>query len=380
MNSNENAAPTVEIGEANFDREVRNATQPVLVEVRNQLYRHIYYLSRSFHNKPRTGDLISRLISYVGLLQGLAVPTRAKALILAGMFALMFWLMFSLNWRFALVALFAPWSRPCQVLRPVLDEIAAAYPRSINQQNEQIMKTHKIQNTQNPIGSSPLRKGALLAGLLFLGLAVSGLAAERDNLDQRIRNLADKFEAMQAKPGKRISPEVLRNAQGIILLDGTKAGLLFAYQHAGGVAMVKDSRTGEWGSASFVGANEASQGLLIGGERSVTVIVITNADAIWSLVGPIIKFGGEASGTAGNATGKTEGVISSVEQPATVYRDSRGLYAGAAIKGGAIWPDADANLALYGQPLSAKEILFDGKVKPTAAGKELAQRISESSK
>ena len=144
--------------------------------------------------------------------------------------------------------------------------------------------------------------------------------------------------------------------------------------------MVKDSRTGEWGSASFVGANEASQGLLIGGERSLTVIVITNADATFALVGPAIKFGGEASGTAGNATGKTEGVISPVEQPATVYRDSRGLYAGAAIKGGAIWPDTDANLAYYGLPLSAKEILFDGKVKPTAAGKELAQRISESSK
>ena len=113
MNSNENAAPTVEIGEANFDREVRNATQPVLVEVRNQLYRHIYYLSRSFHNKPRTGDLISRLISYVGLLQGLAVPTRVKALIFAGMFALMFALMFWLNWRFAMKALLAPGSRPC---------------------------------------------------------------------------------------------------------------------------------------------------------------------------------------------------------------------------------------------------------------------------
>ncbi len=243
------------------------------------------------------------------------------------------------------------------------------------------MKTHKRQNSQGLTGSSSLfRTLSLLSCLLFLGLAGSGLAAERDNLDQRIRNLADRFEAMQAKSGKRISPEVLRKAQGIILLDGTKAGLLFAYQHAGGVAMVKDSRTGEWGSASFVGANEASQGLLIGGERSLTVIVITNADAIWSLVGPIIKFGGEASGTAGNATSKTEGVISSVEQPATVYRDSHGLYAGAAIKGGAIWPDTDANLAYYGLPLSAKEILFDGKVKPTAAGKELAQRISESSK
>ncbi len=367
----------MEIGEANFDREVLNARQPVVVE----LYRHVRYLSLWFHNKARTGDLVSRLIRYVGLVQGLVVPMRVKALILVGMFALMFALMFWLNWRFAMKALLAPGSRPCQVLMPVLEEIAAAYPRSINQPNKQIMKTHKRQNSQGLTGSSSLfRTLSLLSCLLFLGMAGSGLAAERDNLDQRFRNLADRFEAMQAKPNKRISPEVLRKAQGIILLDGTRAGFLFAYQHAGGVAMVKDSRTGEWGAASFVGANEASQGLLVGGERSLTVIVITNADAAFALVGPVIKFGAEASSTAGNAAGRSEGVISAVEQPAMVYSDSRGLYAGGAIKGGAIWPDADANLALYGQPLSAKEILFDGKVKPTAAGKELAQRISEACK
>src|SRR5882672_5353525 len=39
---------------------------PVLVEVCNQLYLHVYYLSLSFHNKTRTGDLVSRFISYVG--------------------------------------------------------------------------------------------------------------------------------------------------------------------------------------------------------------------------------------------------------------------------------------------------------------------------
>ena len=85
----------------------------------------------SFHNKARTGDLVSRSIRYVGLVQGLVVPMRVKALILVGMFALMFALMFCLNWRLALVALLAPLSRPCQVLGPVLDEIAAADPRSM---------------------------------------------------------------------------------------------------------------------------------------------------------------------------------------------------------------------------------------------------------
>jgi ATP-binding cassette subfamily B protein len=77
----------------------------VLAQVRLQLYRHIQYLSLSFHTKARTGDLVIRVISDVGLLQDVVVtavlPMLGKSLILAGMVALMFWL----NWRLTLVAL-----------------------------------------------------------------------------------------------------------------------------------------------------------------------------------------------------------------------------------------------------------------------------------
>src|SRR5258708_1242773 len=77
----------------------------VLTKVRTQLYRHVQYLSLSFHTKARTGDLVVRVISDVGLLQDVVVtavlPMLAKSLILAGMVVLMFWL----NWKLALVAL-----------------------------------------------------------------------------------------------------------------------------------------------------------------------------------------------------------------------------------------------------------------------------------
>jgi len=77
----------------------------VLAQVRLQLYRHIQYLSLSFHSKARTGDLVVRVISDVGLLQDVVVtavlPMIGKSLILAGMIVLMFWL----NWKLALAAL-----------------------------------------------------------------------------------------------------------------------------------------------------------------------------------------------------------------------------------------------------------------------------------
>jgi ATP-binding cassette subfamily B protein len=77
----------------------------VLRKVRAQLYRHVQYLSLSFHTRAKTGDLVVRVISDVGMLQEVAVsallPTLAKALIVSGMILLMFFL----NWRLALIAL-----------------------------------------------------------------------------------------------------------------------------------------------------------------------------------------------------------------------------------------------------------------------------------
>jgi len=76
----------------------------VLRAVRSQLYRHVQYLSLSFHTQAKTGDLLVRVISDVGLLQDVAVsaliPTVAKALIVAGMIGLMC----CMNWQLALIA------------------------------------------------------------------------------------------------------------------------------------------------------------------------------------------------------------------------------------------------------------------------------------
>jgi len=76
----------------------------VLRKVRSQLYRHVQYLSLSFHSKAKTGDLVVRVISDVAMLQDVAVtaliPTIAKVLIVTSMVGLMFYL----NWQLALIA------------------------------------------------------------------------------------------------------------------------------------------------------------------------------------------------------------------------------------------------------------------------------------
>src|SRR5213592_4709874 len=94
----------------------------VLTQVRSQLYRHVQYLSLSFHTKARTGDLVVRVIGDVGMLQDVAVtallPLLGRLLILVGMVAVMFWL----NWTLTLIALavFPPfWLRNVKLMQRI---------------------------------------------------------------------------------------------------------------------------------------------------------------------------------------------------------------------------------------------------------------------
>jgi ATP-binding cassette subfamily B protein len=77
----------------------------VLRKVREQLFRHVQYLSLSFHTRARTGDLVMRVINDVGMLQDVAVtallPLIAKGLVVLGMIGLMF----AMNWKLALLAI-----------------------------------------------------------------------------------------------------------------------------------------------------------------------------------------------------------------------------------------------------------------------------------
>jgi lipid-binding SYLF domain-containing protein len=224
--------------------------------------------------------------------------------------------------------------------------------------------------------SSLIMKRTLIASMT-LALAATAFAIDKAELDQRVRTLTAKFESLQRQPDKSIPADILRKAKGIVLLDRTKAGFLFAYQGGGGVALARDPGTQEWSSVAFVSATEASLGFQIGGEQTFFVILLMNTNVTRLLTEPNFDFGGEARGTAGDASTGVEGSLNKPEQPVLVYDDRKGLYGGVAIKGGAIAPDNDANRLYYEQFVAVRDILFDKKVRPTEASNELTAKISE---
>jgi SH3 domain-containing YSC84-like protein 1 len=216
----------------------------------------------------------------------------------------------------------------------------------------------------------------VIAALIVLSVAWTAAALDKPELEQRARKLLLKFEQMQQKPDKSVPANVLSKAQGIILLDRTKAGFVFAYQGGTGLAIVKDKK-GKWGPVAFMEANEGSVGFQIGGQQSFVVIVLMTAESTKLLTESTFEVGGEARGTAGDTSSGVDASVVSTTQPILVYDDRQGLFGGAALKGGAIAPDDEANLLYYGQPLTTKEILFDRKVKATETATTLARKLNE---
>jgi lipid-binding SYLF domain-containing protein len=205
-------------------------------------------------------------------------------------------------------------------------------------------------------------------GLMMATVAMRALCADKAELDQRIHTLTSRFEAMQQQQDKMIPPDRLANAHGIVLVDPAK----------GGVALVKDSKSGEWSPAAFVRADPASLGAQAGAEPGFSIVLLMDPGATMMLTGASGEYGSEAVPTRADPPGVSP--AAKQQHSVLVFDENRGLNSGATIKPGAITPDNEANQAYYDKPVSLKEILFDKQVKPAEPSKELAAKITGFSK
>jgi ABC-type multidrug transport system fused ATPase/permease subunit len=88
-----------------YTRVMGNVGRDVIFALRRKLFAHMQRLSLRFHDRQRTGDLITRLTTDIQNIQDIiatgTIELVSHGLLLSGMAVLMFWL----NWRFALASL-----------------------------------------------------------------------------------------------------------------------------------------------------------------------------------------------------------------------------------------------------------------------------------
>ncbi len=211
----------------------------------------------------------------------------------------------------------------------------------------------------------------LLAAVVLTG-ALPAYAVKLSTLDKRLIRSAESFENVVESKTGNIPPDLLRRAQGILILRNYEAGFWFGGKGGAGVAMARNA-TGGWGDPIFFTAAEGSWGLQIGAHRLDMVLLFMERSALEHLASGKFRLGVDAAAAAGPVGGNWEGKIGT---PILIYSSSAGLYIGAKFEGGILTADSEANEAYYQHPGVSASDIFAGKRTATPVASTLRDTLA----
>ena len=191
-------------------------------------------------------------------------------------------------------------------------------------------------------------------------LGLSATAAGQKNAKQiakatkEAQESATIFTTIMNVPDKAIPQNLLDKAEAIAVFQVYKAGFIVGGRTGDGV--ISRRVKGGWSAPAFYNLSGGSFGLQIGASKVDVVLLFMNTGAVDSLMKDKFEIGGDASAAAG-PVGRSASASTDVLLNAQIlsYSRSKGLFAGLEVKGVAITPDNNDNLAVY--RIKAGEVL-----------------------
>ncbi len=206
-----------------------------------------------------------------------------------------------------------------------------------------------------------------MATVLCLALAV-GIVAQaqsKKNLKDEVQQsekAAKVFREIMDTPDKGIPQELLESAECVAVFPSVlKAGFIIGGRGGRGVASCRTAAG--WSAPAYFNLGGGSFGLQIGASSTDFVMLFMNKDGLNSLLSDGFTLGGDASVAAG-PVGRQVGASTDLKMAAQIlsYSRSKGLFAGLELKGVVIKPDKDDMHDVYGEGVTAKEILKENKI------------------
>jgi SH3 domain-containing YSC84-like protein 1 len=205
-----------------------------------------------------------------------------------------------------------------------------------------------------------------IAAAFCLTLAVCAVAqaqAKKNLKDEanQSEKAARVFREIMDTPDKGIPQELLENAECIAVFPSViKAGFVFGARGGRGVASCRVAEG--WSAPAYFTLGGGSFGLQIGAQSTDFVLLFMNKDGLNSLLTDEFTLGADASVAAG-PVGRQAGASTDLKLNAKIlsYSRSKGLFAGLELKGVVIKPDKDDMSDVYGEGITAKEVLKGNK-------------------
>ena len=214
---------------------------------------------------------------------------------------------------------------------------------------------------------------------LFFGVT----AFAQEKVSKRIEDEAEQsskaakvLREIMGTPDKEIPEDLLARAECVAVFPSViKAGFIVGGRGGRGVA---SCRTGAgWSAPAYFNLGGGSFGLQIGAEATDFVLLFMNSEGLDSLLSNKFTLGADASVAAG-PVGRAAGADTDAAMRAQIlsYSRSRGLFAGLELKGVVITPDEGDMRDVYGDEITAKAVLKEGKVAAPAPVREFPETLN----
>jgi len=204
-------------------------------------------------------------------------------------------------------------------------------------------------------------------------LAAAGWADDKEKDENRLKNAGIVLTEILNIPDN-IPRDLLDKAYCVVVFPSVlKAAFVVGGSYGRGAMACRtgENFNGPWGAPSMMALEGGSVGFQIGGQATDFVLLVMNDRGANGILSSKVKLGGDASVAAG-PVGRDASAETDVSMRAEIlsYSRARGLFAGISLEGSTIRPDNDANKRIYGEKISAKDIVLahDTQVPPAAEG------------
>jgi lipid-binding SYLF domain-containing protein len=206
--------------------------------------------------------------------------------------------------------------------------------------------------------------------MLAVCLALASPLFAQKKEEERLSNAAT---AMQAVLGENngLPKSILDQADCVLIFPSVKKvaiGIGGSYGRGALVCRTGEKMNGGWGAPAMYKLDQGSIGVQLGSTATDFVLVVMNQKGADQILNGKTKLGGNAAAAAGPTGAQATGYnADAMKTDVLTYSRSKGLFAGVSLEGASMETDDDANKALYGKQIGAKEIISGGQVVIPAA-------------
>jgi SH3 domain-containing YSC84-like protein 1 len=206
-----------------------------------------------------------------------------------------------------------------------------------------------------------------MVGVFCLALAVSTVVQGQveNNLHEGIKQsgkAAHVFREIMDVPDKSIPLDLLDGAACVAVFPSVfNAGFLFGGGGGRGVVSCRTAKA--WSAPAFFNLGGGGFDLQAGAQSTDFVMLFMNEDGLNSLLSDQFTVGRDVSVAAG-PIGRQAGASADLQLNAQIlsYSRSKGIFAGLELEGVVIKLDKDVMQDVYGEGVTAKEVLTKNKV------------------